>query len=350
MQDSVMSRFMDSTNGNDTMSKVAQFTMRAGGMQAWASNMSLSAKLLLSRGLYHMSKYEYKDLSADNKALLRRSGITPDEWNNSLRGNTHIAMTADGKELYAPHLIEDMGLREKVWGMVERESTFLALRPDESTQALIKGQAARGSAGFELKSSMALFRSFTAAMIQKVYPRMASMNPGTSRSAWVWQNGSTYLFAILAGALAAQLKDVAKGQEPKSMDDWRFWGKASLQALNLGVIGDLAYGDYNRFGQSATTTVAGPVAGIIDDTLKLTQGNLAQLAKGEETHFAAEAIKYAKSYTTPNLWYIKPWMDQWLWYPLQEWASPGYLQRHQDRIEREQGTKFWLPPTGAAQW
>lgn len=350
MQDSVMSRFMDSTNGNDIMSKLAQFTMRAGGMQLWADSMSTAAKTLISRGLYHMSKYEYKDLGADNKALLRRSGITPDEWNNSLRGNTHIAMTADGKELYAPHLIEDMGLREKVWGMVERESTFLALRPDESTQALIKGQAARGSAGFELKSSMALFRSFTAAMIQKVYPRMASMNPGTSRSAWVWQNGSTYLFSILAGALAAQLKDVAKGQEPKSMDDWRFWGKASLQALNLGVIGDLAYGDYNRFGQSATTTVAGPVAGIIDDTLKLTQGNLAQLAKGEETHFAAEAIKYAKSYTTPNLWYIKPWMDQWLWYPLQELSSPGYLQRHQDRIEREQGTKFWLPPTGAARW
>lgn len=350
LQDSVMSRFMDSTNGKDLMSKLAQFTMRAGGMQWWADNMDISAKYLLARGMYHMTKYEYSQLGANNKALLKRSGITADEWNTVLRNKEYIAMDANGHELYAAHLIQDVALREKVWGLIDREATFMALRPDESTQAIIKGTAARGSAGFEIKSSMALFRSFTSAMIQKVYPRLTSMNEGQSRANWVWNNSSTYLFSVLAGALAVQLKNIANGKQPQDMEDWRFWGKASLQAFNLGILGDLAYGDYNRFGQSASSTVAGPVAGAVDDILKLTQGNIAELAQGKETDFAAEAIKFAKSYSAPNLWYLKPFLDQWLWYPLQEWASPGYLQRHQNRIEQEQNVEFWLPPTGAAQW
>lgn len=350
LHDDVMSRVMDTTNGKGISAKAAQFTMRAGGMNWWADRMSSGAKLLLARGLSDMSAQKFADLSPGNKALVKRSGITEAEWNQQIQGNQSIMADYNGRDVLAPSLIKDQALREKVWGLIERESTFMALRPDEKTQALIKGTRERGTASSEIVNSMFLFRSFTAAMIQKVAPRLLASLPGESRSKWMYTAGSFMIASTLMAAMSTQLKEINKGRMPRDMEDPRFWAQAFGQAWNLGVIGDLLWGENNRFGQNVTSTIAGPVAGLLEDTYKVTFGNMQKAASGDHIDPLADAVKMIKNYATPNLWYLRPALDQFLWWPLQEMANPGYLQRSQDRIERENKTKFWLPPTGAERY
>lgn len=350
LHDDVMSRVMDTTNGKGISAKAAQFTMRAGGMNWWADRMSSGAKLLLARGMADMSAQRFADLSPGNKALVKRSGITEAEWNQQIQGNQSIMADYNGRDVLAPSLIKDQALREKVWGLIERESTFMALRPDEKTQALIKGTRERGTASSEIVNSMFLFRSFTAAMIQKVAPRILASLPGESRSKWMYTAGSFMIASTLMAAMSTQLKEINKGRMPRDMKDPRFWGQAFGQAWNLGVIGDLLWGENNRFGQNVTSTISGPVAGLLEDTYKVTFGNIQKAASGDDIDPLADAVKMTKNYATPNLWYLRPALDQFLWWPLQEMANPGYLQRSQDRIERENKTKHWLPPTGAQRY
>lgn len=350
LHDDVMSRVMDTTNGKGISAKAAQFTMRAGGMNWWADRMSSGAKLLLARGLSDMSAQRFADLSPGNKALVKRSGITEAEWNQQIQGNQSIMADYNGRDVLAPSLIKDQALREKVWGLIEREATFMALRPDEKTQALIKGTRERGTASSEIVNSMFLFRSFTAAMIQKVAPRLLASLPGESRSKWMYTAGSFMIASTLMAAMSTQLKEINKGRMPRDMEDPRFWAQAFGQAWNLGVIGDLLWGENNRFGQNVTSTIAGPVAGLLEDSYKVTFGNMQKAASGEDIDPLADAVKMTKNYATPNLWYLRPALDQFLWWPLQEMANPGYLQRSQDRIERENKTKHWLPPTGAQRY
>ena len=45
-----------------------------------------------------------------------------------------------------------------------------------------------------------------------------------------------------------------------------------------------------------------------------------------------------------NLWFTGIAFNYLLWYRLQDWINPGYLQRMENRMRQENGTQFWLSP------
>ena len=65
----------------------------------------------------------------------------------------------------------------------------------------------------------------------------------------------------------------------------------------------------------------------------------------------ADAIRLAKD-NTPfmSLWATSLAMDTLIWHRLQDWISPGYLQRAEQRQEQQAGTQFWLSPAKTDQW
>lgn len=348
MHDDVMARIMDTTNGKGISAKLAQFTMRAGGMTWWADRMTQGAKMGLLRTTAQMSQHKFADLPPRNKALVKRSGITESEWNNHIYENESIVADYNGRDIVLPDLVTDTLTRQKLWGMVEREATFLALRPDEKTRAVLKGTQARGSLGGEMQNSMALFRSFTAAFLQKVLPRVMANIPGESGYSRAKTAGIGLAMSMLMAAVSVQLKEIIKGREPRDMEDTRFWAQAFAQGWNFGILGDLLWGERGRGGESATELLMGAPAAMVGDVMDFTLGNIRQAAAGEETDIAAESLGMAKKYAVPNLWYTRAMADYLVWWPLQEMANPGYLSRMQNRVERENGTKFLLPPTEAA--
>ena len=63
---------------------------------------------------------------------------------------------------------------------------------------------------------------------------------------------------------------------------------------------------------------------------------------------AASSLRLAASNMPfASLFWARPAINYLALYPIQEALNPGYLQRMQRRIERENNQTFWLSPTEA---
>lgn len=106
-----------------------------------------------------------------------------------------------------------------------------------------------------------------------------------------------FIQTTLLGAVALQLKEIAKGRNPKSMNSVDFWTAAALKGGGPGIFGDFLFADHNRYGGGIEQTIGGPTVGLVSNTLKLTVGNVSEAAKSEDTGFGREAVKFATDYT-----------------------------------------------------
>jgi hypothetical protein len=61
-------------------------------------------------------------------------------------------------------------------------------------------------------------------------------------------------------------------------------------------------------------------------------------------NFGGDLVKLLRSNVAPNLWYTKAALDHLIFNELQEWASPGYLDRMQERAEKTYGQSYWWKP------
>jgi hypothetical protein len=118
-----------------------------------------------------------------------------------------------------------------------------------------------------------------------------------------------------------------------------------LKGGAMGLYGDFLFGQQSRFGQTALSGLLGPVFGLGEQALQLTQENFAQVMNGEDTNFGAEATKFVKSNLPgANLWYAKAALDHMIFHQLQEFFSPGYLRKMQRRSQKEFGQAYYWEP------
>ena len=151
------------------------------------------------------------------------------------------------------------------------------------------------------------------------------------------------------GAVGVQLKELAKGNEPRPMDDISFWTAAGLQGGGLGIIGDLTSASTTRLGGGLMGYFAGPVVGLANDVGGLTFGNLAEAMKGDNTHAGRDLVRTLKRYTPgTTLWPTRAAMDRLVWDQLQLVLDPEAdkaMRREARTRMREYGNTEWWPTT-----
>ena len=152
----------------------------------------------------------------------------------------------------------------------------------------------------------------------------------------------------LMGALALQLKEMAKGRDPRPMDSPEFWGAALLQGGGLGIYGDFLFSNINRFDRGLEETIAGPVVGFLGDAVNLTAGNAVQAISGQDTNFTKEAISFAGRYTPGStLWYSRLALERMVLDQGKLWADPDAQRKFrtlEKRYKREYGQNYWWRP------
>lgn len=86
----------------------------------------------------------------------------------------------------------------------------------------------------------------------------------------------------------------------------------------------------------------GPVFGTALEAVDLTAGNVGKVARGQDTHVGAEAVRFVK-YNSPfiNLWYLKSAVDHAVLQDIQDYLSPGYRRRIRMSVKREWGQDYW---------
>lgn len=341
--------------------KMANWTVTLSGAEHWTNSFKMAFQTLIGSHVTEYRALQFDTLQPAFKRMLERYDISATEWDIIRQAET---VDLAGVKIISPYLVRRVVTRDMATGkkdaetaarlqvqdaatkygaMLAEEADTGVLTPDTRTYAIIHQSTRPGTLWGEFARSMMLFKTFSIAIITRALPRIFAEGAGYSRAsvAAQWALGM-----MIGGAISMQLKEMAKGRNPRDMADPAFWGAAMLQSGGMGIFGDFMLNDVNRFGGSLASTVGGPVVGFADDLRKLTVGNIKQAAEGEDTKFAAESMQFAKNYAPMmNLWYTRLALDHLLFYHAQEAANPGYLRRMKRRVEREHGQSWWWAPT-----
>jgi len=104
----------------------------------------------------------------------------------------------------------------------------------------------------------------------------------------------------------------------------------------------------NRFGGGVTSTIAGPVAGLAEDALRLTVGNAQAVAGGEDPNIGGDLAGMVRRYTPGgSLWYARLAADRLVFDRLSDWIDPNVGRRRaaqERRWQRDFGQEFWWRP------
>ncbi|MFQ7953136.1 hypothetical protein ACIMNZ_27885, partial [Escherichia coli] len=117
----------------------------------------------------------------------------------------------------------------------------------------------------------------------------------------------------MLGALSMQITDLINGRNPKEMTGdhmVKFWINAFLKGGGAGLYGDFLFSDHTRYGSGALASMLGPVAGLVDDVVKIAQGIPLNAVEGKSEQTGGDLVKLGK-WLMPgaNLWYLKAALD-----------------------------------------
>jgi hypothetical protein len=223
------------------------------------------------------------------------------------------------------------------------ETNSAVLTPDDRTRlALLRGTRP-GTVTGEAARLVTQFKSFPVAYIQRVLMPVIHGRPGQSMAGRMGDMSLIMAQSAVLGYLAMETKRLLRGQEAfnlPAINGKQFWA-ALAQGGGLGLYGDFLFGEVNHFGNSKLETLAGPTVGTMARL-----GDLLSQARPGEDFKGAQAVNLGLS-NLPfgNLWYAKAALDYLMVYHIQEALNPGFLARREQRLRREEGREYFIPPS-----
>lgn len=351
----VQARMMGEAFSPGIMHRISEFTMRASGLAAWTDH---------ARGVFQLETYgtlaenagrAWDEIDAPLRELVfAPRGITPEDW-EIIRATE---LYRDANDPAASFLIPDdirrrtdidpetaLDLSLKLGSAIREQMEFAI--PTASLRGRASLQAGNpGTVGGELLRSALMYKNYPLSLMYNQLGRIFYHKVRGSRISAVT------MFALstwAGGALSIQLKEMAKGNDPRPMDEGKFLMAALIQGGGMGIFGDFLYASENRFGGGFAGTAAGPVVGAISDTGSLLTSGAEAIMSGDAGKidtFQRNAIKFADRFGGPtNLWYLNAAFQRNIWDNLQLWADGDAAEafartEKQHRKDYGSGT-FW---------
>ena len=340
----------------------ATAVMRASGLTAWtdAHKRAYGVTMMGSLGEVVSRAPDLRSLDDSDFRILKSKGITEqdfsvwklaqqEDWGN---GNTTM-LTPESIMRIPDAAVMHLGLPERVrfeamrrlLAAVSEEVDMAVITPGAREQLLTGGGLQRGTWKGELTRSVFLFKSFPISVVLRHWTRAIGMPSAGGRAAYI---AAFLASTTMLGALSQQLNDLASGRNPREMtgkDAGKFWLGALLKGGGLGLYGDFLLSDHTRYGGGALASMLGPVAGLVDDVVKLAQGIPLNAVEGKPEQTGGDLVKLGKGLIPgANLWYAKAALDHMIFNQLQEYFSPGYLRKMEQRSKKEFNQTYWWRP------
>jgi len=343
---SIAARFSATDDLPGSISKLQRLFFKMSGLTWWTDAGKLGTGMAMSHRLSQFKGMTFDKLDVDTKRLFDNFDISANDWEHIRKSATK---QVDGREYITPDAIQHIeGLSEKQKDVIEDKlrayfidrADAATLTPDARERAIFNQGYSRGTVAGELLRITTQFKSFPLAVITKVYGRALYGKGKADIPAMV----QTAIMTTLMGYLAMSGKDISKGREPRPLDDATTWAAAFTQGGGAGIMGDFLMGEYNRFGQSLTTTLAGPTFGMFDNLASI----VSSARNGDDV--AAKTLNASiNQMPFANLFYLRPALNYMFLYQMQEALNPGYLRRMERRIEKENNQKFIIKPSSVLQ-
>lgn len=356
----VQARLMGDAYGPAVAANLSEFTMRASGLSAWTD---------ISRGAFRLEFYghladnaskSWADLDAPLRQLVFEArGITPDDWDviratqlfrDEVEPDAAFLVPSDIRNRTDIDRERAMDLSLKLESAIMEQMEFAIPSTSIRGRAAFSG-GAPGSWTGEMMRSGLMYKSFTLSLMYNQLGRVFYHKVNGSRAANILAIAT---MTTVAGALSIQLKEMAKGRDPRDMTTGEFWKAAALQGGGLGILGDFVYASENRFGGGLAATVAGPVVGLVNDATYLT-GDIANALRGDDDAIdkaQRNAVKFLDRYSGPtNLWYANTALNRLLWDNLTEFFDPeagaALAQQERKRVKEYGNQSYWQPGQAA---
>lgn len=352
-----VNRFGDETMGAQMPQRITSAVLRLSGLNAIteARRRAFSVTMLDAIGSLTRRYQSVSGLNANDWRTLKAKGIDqatwdiwrqaqPDDW-----GQGATVLTPES--IYAIKGVDTLAkdrAATKLLAVVMDERDIAVITPGVRERSAMLGKTKGGDLDGEILRTFWQFKSFPFAMISRHWGRGLGMYENTSGKAG-------YLATLLAaqtvmGGIALEISDILNGRDPRSLNPESDYGPRNMLAAllkggGMGLYGDFLFAEATDYGRSFAGAVGGPGLGLIEDTYKLTIGNIRQGIKGEETNFGAEAVRFTRgNLPGASLWYTKAATDRLVFHQLQEYFNPGYLRRAERKARQDFGTKYWWSP------
>jgi vacuolar-type H+-ATPase subunit E/Vma4 len=326
---------------------------RSAQLEKWgAGNGVLTPESIMripEAAIYEASKGRIDELIAERNAkedaIMKMSAMTIEQKQASLES---------WHKVYGEQIanVTDTARRDAVLrllAVVQEETDMAVIRPGAADRALTGAGMERGTWKGELTRSFFQFKAFPLAMISRHFMRGMNMETAGGKALYL---GSLIAGTTILGAVSQSVNDLLSGKDVRNYNPFegehgaKNWMAAFLKGGSLGLYGDFLFSGATQNNQAGPiAALLGPVAGLVEEAFKLTQGNIVQAMQGKDTNFGAEAVRFVKGNTPgANLWYAKAALDHIIFHQLQEYFSPGYLSQMQRRAQKEFGQQFWWTP------
>lgn len=334
--------------------KMSEAVIRASGLNAMTDGGRRAFAMEFGANLAENFGRSLDEVEGPFGQSLRERGMTADEWDLLRQTPT---TTHKGAQFFTIDQLmsrEDIPLSRRqqlatrIQGILNEEMLHAVPSPDALTRVFTTGGMPRGSVMGEVVRNVLQYKSFPISVLS-LHARRAlaarELRGGMTAAAYA-AHGIIATTAL--GMLAMQLKQIARGKDPRDVDDPAAWAAAFVQGGGLGIYGDFLFHDANRFGGGAVSTMMGPSVGLADEMAKLTLGNVQELVKGEDTDLAADVVRFGSRYMPGgSLWYSRLLLEREVFDQLALEADPRGARQRFNRAERrarDQGSGHWWRP------
>ena len=349
---SAQQRFVGEISGPEITRRIGDFVMRASGLSPWTQAGRWAFGMEFLGNLADNVGKTFDQLDPQLRQTLKQYGIESDSWNimrstdlYEHKGATFLrAEEIEARTDISPEVSRKLSTR--LMEMVDTETNFAVPSTSYRGRAFLTGDTKPGTIAGEMTRSFAMYKNFGVTLVHTHIMRGLSQVGFQRKGMYL---ADMVISATIMGGLAMQMKEMAKGRDPRPMNTPQFWGAAFMQGGGLGIFGDFMFWDINRYGKGLPETVAGPVVGFVGDLNNLTTGNILQAISGEDTNFSNELINFIGRYTPgSSLWYMRLAMERNILDRLKLWSDPVGSRKSFRRSERtwrnNYGQKFWWRP------
>lgn len=263
-----------------------------------------------------------------------------------LKASGKLAQDADQEATQRAVAALGRDLSDKLYAYYGDAAAHSVVTPGVRERAAVLGQDRPGSFGGELRRFLLQFKMWPLAAMNQVIGREIHMS--LSKSDAAWSLGTLIAMSTAGGYLRMAVNDVALGHPVRDPREPRTLIAALAQGGGVGILGDFLFGEVmrNRFGSGVVGTLGGPVVSDLDSLIHVYNGWLHGKAGWPDlAHFGVQHVPFA------NLVYLKGALDYLLWYHLYEAASPGWWERTNRRMLKEQGrTMAGYTPGAGVPW
>tara|TARA_R110000851_G_scaffold193009_1_gene343735 strand:- start:1 stop:2460 length:2460 start_codon:yes stop_codon:yes gene_type:complete len=344
-------RYVGDISGPEITRRISDFIMRASFLSPYtqAGRWAFGQEFLGFMGDQAGKKFDELDVPLRN--TFEQYGIGSDKWDiirSTKLYNHKGAEFVDIQGIRQRTDIDANTARElslRVSEMINTETNFAVPSSSLRGRTALIGDAQPGTISGTLLRSFAMYKNFGVTLVNTHIMRGITAQGAKRKGMYL---ADFLISSAVMGGLALQLKEMSKGRDPRPMNDVRFWGPAFLQGGGLGIFGDFLFANENGYGDGLAKSVAGPVVGFGSDVANIAIGNIAALAKGEDTKVASDMIRFAGRYTPgSSLWYSRLAMERLVVDQAQIWANPkarSSMRRTVNNYRRNYQQNYWWKP------